>query len=78
MEIKVLKTMKLSFQNFMVPNPKDFFQWEHETEHILRGNDLYEEKNVTVSIIHFKGYAQTYWDKVCSKRRRQHEGPVET
>lgn len=65
---------KAEFLKFHTFDPEDYFQREHEAKYIFHTNNFTVEKMVTISLTHFKSYEQSWWDKVCSRRRETPRG----
>lgn len=77
-KVEVLEILKLNSQNFMVCLTRKTISNGNMRRDILFVVTIsLKRKNVTIFITHFKDYAQTWWNKVCSKRRQREAAPVE-
>ncbi|XP_022152309.1 uncharacterized protein LOC111020057 [Momordica charantia] len=72
-----LGSIKLKIQKFFgKTDPEEYLQWENEVESVFVCHNFSEEKKIQLFVARFKQYAQTWWDKLMSRRRRNLEAPI--
>ncbi|KAA0056489.1 uncharacterized protein E6C27_scaffold186G002680 [Cucumis melo var. makuwa] len=63
---------------FEKTDPEKYIQWEKEVENVFTCHNFSDNQNVRFCVSKFKDYAQTWWDKLMSRRRRNLEVPVDS
>ena len=59
-------------------DPEEYLQWEKTVESVFNCHNFSDEKKVLLCIAQFKQYAQIWWDKLMSSRRRNLEAPIDS
>ncbi|TYK09709.1 uncharacterized protein E5676_scaffold447G001250 [Cucumis melo var. makuwa] len=63
---------------FRKTDPKEYIKWEKEVENVFPCHNFTDEQKVRFYVSKLKDYAQTWWDKLMSRRRRNLEAPIDS
>ncbi|XP_023553652.1 uncharacterized protein LOC111811140 [Cucurbita pepo subsp. pepo] len=59
-------------------DPEEYLEWEKTIESVFKCHNFSDKKKVLLCIAQFKQYAQIWWDKLMSSRRRNLEAPIDS
>ncbi|XP_038887118.1 uncharacterized protein K02A2.6-like [Benincasa hispida] len=57
-------------------DPEEYIKWEKEVENVFACHNFSDKQKVRFCVAKFKDYAQTWWDKLTTGRRRNLEAPI--